>query len=171
MKFSSSVPDQNAKALALLRIGVGFLFLVFGQYKVLGTGFTLEGGFERWISRFMEGECYPFMAPVLKQFVLPNATPLAFLVAYGELGIGLSLISGVLVRVASAFGLLYMLALLFSSDYPGGDAAFWQYFGGSLSHLPLAMCFATFVAGRADLEFSLRSFFPRTKQSEEDRQE
>src|SRR5947208_1876962 len=109
--------DHNARALALLRIGVGLLFLIFGQYKVFGTQFTLHGGFQFWINRFLtEGAAYPFMQNVLRGFVLPHATPIAFLVAYGELAIGLALILGVLVRPASIFGLLYMLTLLFSSD-------------------------------------------------------
>ena len=41
-------------ALALLRICVGILFLIFGQYKVFGTQFTLHGGFQFWIHRFLQ---------------------------------------------------------------------------------------------------------------------
>src|SRR5205807_9433033 len=93
--------DRNARALALLRIGIGLLFLIFGEYKVFGTQFTLHGGFQFWINRFLQGGAYPFMAGVLKNFVLPHATAVAFLVAYGELAIGLALILGILVRTAS----------------------------------------------------------------------
>src|SRR5262249_14904366 len=83
--------SRNARALAALRIGVGVFFLVFGEYKVFGTQFTLRGGFEHWIHKFLdEGAAYPFMIPVLQDFVLRFATPIAFLVAYGELAIGLS---------------------------------------------------------------------------------
>jgi uncharacterized membrane protein YphA (DoxX/SURF4 family) len=67
------------------------------------------------------------MIPVLRKFVLPHATAIAFLVAYGELAIGLALILGILVRPASICGLIYMLTLLFSSNYPGPHAAFWQF--------------------------------------------
>src|SRR5205823_1860291 len=142
--------DRNARALALLRIGVGLLFLIFGQYKVFGTQFTLHGGFQFWINRFLtEGGAYPFMQNVLRGFVLPHATPIAFLVAYGELAIGLALILGVLVRPASIFGLLFMLTLLFSSDYPGHSAVFWQYFGASLSHSVFALCFVAFLVGNS----------------------
>jgi thiosulfate dehydrogenase (quinone) large subunit len=140
--------DRAVRALAVLRIGVGLLFLVFGQYKVFGAAFTRGGGFEGWINRFInEGGAYPFMVPVLRHLVLAHATPIALLVAYGELAIGIALVFGVLSRVASAFGLLYMLALLFSANYPGAGAPLWQYFGASLDHLVLAMCFATFLIG------------------------
>jgi thiosulfate dehydrogenase (quinone) large subunit len=148
---------RNARALAFLRISVGILFLIFGQYKVFGTQFTLHGGFQFWINRFLQDGAYPFMVPVLRGFVLPHATPIAFLVAYGELAIGLALLLGVCVRPASAFGLLFMLTLLFSSNYPGPHAPLWQYFGASLDHGVLALCFLAFSRARSDAVWSLRA--------------
>ena len=148
--------ESNAKALGLLRIGIGILFLIFGEYKVFGTQFTLHGGFQFWINKFLEEGAYPFMVPILRGFVLPHATAIAFLVAYSELSIGLALLLGILVRPASAGGLLFMLTLLFSSDYPGAHAPFWQYFGASLSHSVFALCFLAFLVGRADALWSLR---------------
>src|SRR6266705_2522525 len=150
--------DSNAKALAYLRIAVGVLFLIFGEYKVFGTHFTLGGGFQGWITRFLTDGAYPFMVPVLRGFVLPHGTAIAFLVAYGELAIGLALVGGMLVRPASVCGLIYMLALLFSSNYPGPGAAPWQYFGASLDHLVLALCFAAFVLGQPAEVLSVRSY-------------
>jgi thiosulfate dehydrogenase [quinone] large subunit len=136
---------SSAKSLALLRIAIGCLFLIFAEYKVFGTQFTLHGGFQYWINLFLQSGAYPFMVPVLKNFVLPHATAIAFSVAYGELAIGIALVLGILVRAASVCGLIYMLTLLFSANYPGPHAPLWQYFGASLEHLVLAMCFATFA--------------------------
>jgi uncharacterized membrane protein YphA (DoxX/SURF4 family) len=155
MTLPSDAGTRNSYSLALLRIGVGILFLIFGQYKVFGTAFTLHGGFQFWINKFLEGGVYPFMAPILRGFVLPHATSIAFLVAYGELAIGLALFLGVMVRSASFCGLLFMLTLLFSSDYPGAGAPLWQYFGASLSHSVFALCFAAFLTGRADSVWSI----------------
>jgi thiosulfate dehydrogenase (quinone) large subunit len=169
MRTPESGADRNAYAIAGLRIAVGGLFLIFGQYKVFGTQFTLHGGFEFWINRFLQnGEAYPFMVPVLQEFVLPHATAIAFLVAYGELAIGLALILGICVRIASAFGLVYMLSLLFSSNYPGAHAPLWQFFGASLDHSVLALCFLTFVVGRSDERLSLRQVLPGSTQQVED---
>lgn len=150
MASDSDKDDRNALALAVLRICVGILFLIFGEYKVFGTEFTLHGGFQMWIGRFLEEGAYPFMKPILRNFVLAHGTPIAFLVAYGELAIGISLVSGILVRAASFFGLAFMLTLFFSSNYPGANVAFWQYFGASLDHSVLAFCFLGFLIGRAD---------------------
>jgi thiosulfate dehydrogenase [quinone] large subunit len=138
------------------------LFLIFAEYKVFGAQFTRGGGFQLWINRFLADGTYPFMAPILRNLVLPHAKFFAFLVAYGELAIGLALVLGVLVRTASVCGLAYMLALLFSSNYPGAHAAFWHYFGASLDHLVLLLCFATFAVGNADEVLALR---PRRRSS------
>ncbi len=139
----------SARSFAYLRIGVGFLFLLFGEYKVFGTRFTLGGGFQGWINQFIADGAYPFMKPILQGFVLRHGTPIAFLVAYGEFAIGLALVSGLVVRTASVCGLIYMLSLLLSSNYPGPGAPFWQYFGASLNHLVLAFCFGAFALGGA----------------------
>ena len=149
--------------MAFLRISVGTLFLIFGQYKVFGTQFTLHGGFQFWINKFLEDGAYPFMIPILRGFVLPHATAIAFLVAYGELAIGMGLVFGVLVRPASAFGLLYMLTLLFSANYPGAHAPFWQYFGASLDHSVLALCFLSFLIGNSSAAWSLLGWRPQRK--------
>ena len=151
----SNADTRNSYSLALLRIGVGILFLIFGEYKVFGTTFTLHGGFQFWINKFLDGGAYPFMVPILRGFVLPHATSIAFLVAYGELAIGLALVPGILVRPASFCGLIFMLTMVFSSDYPGAGAPVWQYFGASLSHSVFALCFAAFLVGRADSVLSV----------------
>ena len=153
--------DANTRALAGLRVAVGVLFLIFAQYKVFGSQFTLGGGFQYWINNFLKEGAYPFMVPLLKGFVLEHANAIAFLVAYGELAIGLALAFGLLVRAASVAGLIFMLTLLFASNYPGHDAPLWQYFGASLEHLVLAMCFATFALADSEAMLSLRPWLRR----------
>ena len=161
--ITSAALDRNTRAIAGLRIAVGLLFVIFGQYKVLGTQFTLGGGFDGWIQRFLERGAYPFMVPVLRDFVQPNGTAFAFLVAYGELAIGVALVLGLFARVASVWGCIYMLALLFSSNYPGASAVFWQYFGAALNHLTLALCFAAFVVGRPSEAFTVERYLRRPR--------
>src|SRR6201993_1464058 len=161
MRLSDDVANRNAFALAGLRIAVGCLFLIFAQYKVFGTQFTLHGGFQFWINRFLQEGACPFMIPVLRGFVLPHATAIAFLVAYGELAIGLALLFGLLVRPASACGLIYMLSLLLAANYPGAHAPLWQYFGASLDHSVLALCFVSFLVGDSTAAWSLPSWHRR----------
>ena len=148
-------PTRNDRALALLRIAVGVLFLVFGEYKVADSKFV-DSGFRYWIDRFLQGGAYPFMAPVLRGPVLAHEHAWAWVVALGELGIGVALALGICVRLASASGLAFMLALLFSANYPGPGAPLWQYFGAALDHLVLALCFGAFLLGRADAAYRVK---------------
>jgi thiosulfate dehydrogenase (quinone) large subunit len=153
---ADEAPARNDRALAGLRIAVGILFLVFGEYKVFGSKFVFGDGFQAWIQRFLaEGSAYPFMVPILRGIVLPHGRAIAFLVSYGELAIGLSLVLGLWVRLASGWGLVYMLALLFSANYPGSHAVLWQYFGAALEHLVLVLCFGTFLVGAPERAWSL----------------
>jgi uncharacterized membrane protein YphA (DoxX/SURF4 family) len=162
MRSFRNMTDRNALALVWLRIAVGGLFLIFGQYKAFGRQFTLHGGFQWWIHRFLQdGAAYPLFVPVLEKMVLPHATLIAFMVAYGELAIGLALVFGIFVRAASAFGLVYMVALLLASNFPGSHAPFWQYFGASLDHSVLAFCFVAFMIGPTDECFSLKQLRSR----------
>jgi uncharacterized membrane protein YphA (DoxX/SURF4 family) len=149
---------SSTQALTGLRVAVGILFLIFAEYKVFGWQFTLGGGFQYWINHFLQNGAFPFMVPVLKNFVLPYATPIAFLVAYGELAIGIALTLGILVRPASICGVIYMFSLLLSANYPGPHAAFWQYFGASLEHLVPALCFASFASTRPEEIWSIRAY-------------
>jgi thiosulfate dehydrogenase [quinone] large subunit len=140
---------------------VGLFFIIFGEYKVFGTEFTLGGGFENSINGFLKSGAYPFMVPVLKGFVLEFAKPIAFLVAYGELAIGLALLLGVYVRLASIFGLLLMVSLLFSAAYPGPNQAFWIYWAASLSWSFPALCFAAFIIGPGEEIWSVKKWLPQ----------
>jgi hypothetical protein len=55
--------DRNDTALGTLRIVVGIFFVLFGQYKVFGTDFTVHGGFEQWVRSFLAEGAYPWMKP------------------------------------------------------------------------------------------------------------
>lgn len=150
-----SVANPQAKALAFLRIVVGLLFLIFAQYKLRDTHF-IRSGMANYIGRFLHDGCYPFMHPFLKNIILPHAVFFGAIVSITEFLIALSLISGVLVRWASFGGLIMMLLYLFSSNYPGAHVPLWQYFGASLDHSVLALCFLTFLIGKPDAVWAMR---------------
>jgi uncharacterized membrane protein YphA (DoxX/SURF4 family) len=150
-----SARDPNATAIAVLRIVVGLFFIVFGEYKVFGTQFTLHGGFQHYVSGMIHGGAYPFMVPVLKAILAHCATLMAFAVAYGELLIGISLVIGVRSRLASFFGFLLMSAMWLSGGYPGAAAPFWEYWGASLDWSIFTLCFAVLMLGQPEQVWSL----------------
>jgi thiosulfate dehydrogenase [quinone] large subunit len=146
--------DPNAFAIASLRISIGIFFTIFGQYKVFGTHFA-SGGFREYVEGFVRAGAYPFMLPVLRAILAYAATPMAIAVGYGEFLIGISLMAGLLSRVASVFGCALMLAMWLSGGYPGAHAAFWMYWGASLNWSVLAICFAVLAAGRPEEVWSI----------------
>jgi thiosulfate dehydrogenase [quinone] large subunit len=150
-----SAPNQQARALAFLRITVGLLFFILAQYKLTSTLF-IQHGMASYIGHFIEDGCYPFMHSSLKNIILPHAVFFGAVVAVTELLIALSLITGVLVRWASLGGLVMMLLYLFSSNYPGGNVPLWRYFGASLEHSVLALCFLAFLIGKPDAAWAIR---------------
>jgi uncharacterized membrane protein YphA (DoxX/SURF4 family) len=149
----------NTHAMAFLRIAVGILFILFAQSKIFGNNFA-HGGFESLVHRYLrEGSVYPFMVPVLHNDVLPHAAIIAYVIAYLELAIGLALVLGVLVTTASVAGLVYMLAQLFSSNYPGAHATPFGYVAASMDHLVLALCFLTLILGAPEKAWSVQIQF------------
>jgi thiosulfate dehydrogenase [quinone] large subunit len=54
MALPTDAGTRNIYAMAVLRITVGIFFLIFAEYKVFGTEFTLHGGFQFWINKFLE---------------------------------------------------------------------------------------------------------------------
>ena len=135
-----SAAEQQAKALAFLRISIGIIFLIFAEYKLTSTRF-IRIGMAQYINQFLNEGSYPFIRPFLRNIVLPHSVFFGTIVSISELLIALSFITGVLVRWASVGGLTMMLVLLFSSNYPGPNAPFWEFFGASLEHSILALCF------------------------------
>jgi thiosulfate dehydrogenase [quinone] large subunit len=157
MRITNTVRKlSGAQALAALRIAIGALFILFGESKVFSDWFIAGGGFESAVHSFIQqGNAYPFMVNTLKTIVLPHAGFLAFVVAYGELAIGLSLVSGVLVRTASIFSAIYMVLLICSASYPGDHLPVWRYFAFSLEHSVFLLCFVTFALSDSAETFSL----------------
>lgn len=144
--------------MALLRIVTGIFFCIFGEYKVFGTEFTLHGGFQEGLRGFLSSSsAFPFARPFLMAILAHCATPVAFLVAYGELAIGLSLLTGVLSRVASIFGFILMMLLWLAGGYPGPHSPFWSFWASSENWTILALCFLVLIIGRAEEVWSIRS--------------
>ncbi len=144
------MPAYLPRTLALVRIAVGLLFIVFGQFKVMGSEFV-----HQMVRQFVErsvhqGHAVGFYQEFLARVVLPNAELFGYLVAWGELLLGMALVIGLWVRAASLLGALHMASLTLASWHaPGPDAPLWQYFANQLDHLPLLLLFLIFFAGRA----------------------
>lgn len=150
-RFSPSLP----KTIAVVRIVTALFFILFGQYKLFGTGFV-HGGFQQYLQGFIENGAVSFYQPILANIVLPNAVFFGYLVGLAEMFIGICLLLGFWVRPASVVGALHMVSLTLATWWsPGPGAPIWRYFTAELVHLPLLLLFVIFFVADAGMVWGL----------------
>ena len=129
--------------LAVLRIMVGYHFFRVGWPKLTGRFM----GSDQVVNQFANIAADPvgFHRTFITDFVIPNAVAFSYLVAIGEVLIGLSFMSGCLVRVSALFAAFYNLNIYLSVGYPNGGA---QMHLNRL-YIVLNLIFMLAAAGRA----------------------
>jgi thiosulfate dehydrogenase [quinone] large subunit len=152
----------GGKAIACARIATGIIFFLFAEYKIAGSEFT-PSGFQRWVGGWVkQGQVVGFYKPVLVNIALAHPVLCARLVAWGELGIAISLILGLWVRPTAIGGVILMINFILSTWFaPGHGAPVWQYLGANLDHIPLLFLFVIFYATRAGDVWGLDGRFRR----------
>lgn len=142
--------------LALIRVVFGIHFLIVGTPKVLGmTGESLAGQLSRSAAR----DPLPFHRDFILGFVVPHADVFSYVVAYGEMAIGISLVVGFLVRVSSAFGVFHNLNILLALAIPAGGSQM----GINLLFIVGQLVFLFAAAGRSlGVDGLLKRTFPRS---------
>lgn len=106
-----------AGVLALIRIYLGYGFLMAGWGKVTG-GFDASGFLQNAVANPVTGPdgtvVYSWWVAFLEGFAIPNVGLFNFLVAWGELLVGLGLILGCFTTAAAFFALVMNFSFLFS---------------------------------------------------------
>lgn len=146
------MPDPStplARTIAVVRVATGFLFFLFGEYKVASPVFA-HAGFPQYLQGYISTEAVSYYRPFLIHVIQPHTIFFGYMVGILELWIATSLILGLWVRPSSVVGALFMLNLAFSTWWaPGHGAAFWRYFGAELDTIPLLFLFFIFFAADA----------------------
>jgi uncharacterized membrane protein YphA (DoxX/SURF4 family) len=144
--------------IAIVRITMGVIFILFGEYKLVGPEFA-HGGIQKYLSGFLDGSMVVhWYRPFLEKFVMPHATAFGYLFGAGELLVGTALVTGVLVRPAAIGGIFMMLNLLLSEwNGVGAGAPIWKYFGAQLDHICPLMLMLIFLAD-SEPKLSLQRF-------------
>jgi thiosulfate dehydrogenase [quinone] large subunit len=128
-------PKYAGIAWLIVRLWLGYEWLVSGIEKVFGEGNAVWVGDKAGtaVSGFLKGaiaksSLAPGFDPVqtphpavqdwyailARDYFLPNATLLSYLVAYGEVLVGLGLILGIFTHFSALMGVLMNLAYLFA---------------------------------------------------------
>lgn len=131
----------------LLRILVGWTFLYAGSWQVMQN--YDAAGFLGHVKTF-----HDFFANFATPTVLPYTN---FLMKWGHLLIGLSLVSGLMVRISGPFGILLMITYYFAHMD-------WPFIENHLSlfvdfHLVFAVVIAFLIAHRAGHVWGLDGLF------------
>ncbi len=92
--------DLGRGLVLFFRLAMGWTFLYAASHQIFDPGWSVAGFLSH--TRTFNGIYAVFAAP-------PLAAVVSFLVGYGHLLIGLSLILGLLTRVSAAFGVLLMI--------------------------------------------------------------
>jgi uncharacterized membrane protein YphA (DoxX/SURF4 family) len=141
MKISSA-GSGSSMAMALGRIGVGIMFLFFGEYKVVNGQFAHEG-YTKWVSGFVQESAVSFYKPFLK-FTLQHHVLFGYTVGWVELLIGISMVLGLWVRPFAIIAAIFMLQLVLATwNLPAGTAS-WRYAANELEHIPMLFLFLIF---------------------------
>jgi len=105
------------RAAAAVRIATGLIFFAEGFSKATGT--FVRGGFAE-DAREIAARSWPVWGRFLRGFVVPNATAVGWLVALGELAVGVALLLGLLTRWACAGGMVLLATFLLGQWYVPG---------------------------------------------------
>lgn len=128
----------SAPIWLIIRLYLGYAWLSAGWHKVTSdqwvgsnAGAGLTGFVKGAVGKAAEGkDVTGWYASFLENMVLPNATLFSYLVAFGELLVGLGLILGLLTGIAAFFGAFMNASFLFA---------------GTLSTNPLLFILATWI--------------------------
>lgn len=115
--------DTRSAALWLIvRLYVGWIWLKSGIKKVFDDAWTGENAGAA-VSGYLQGaiekasttsDVQGWYATFLEIFCLPNATLFSFVVAWGEVFVGIGLIVGMFTGIAAFFGAMMNVAFLFA---------------------------------------------------------
>jgi uncharacterized membrane protein YphA (DoxX/SURF4 family) len=138
-----------AKTIALVRIATSVFFLLFGEYKLAGPAFA-HGSFQAYLQSYISNDSVTFYRPVLARLIQPHAVFFGYFVGVLEMFVGLCLLLGLWVRVASLIGILFLLNLTLASWWDVGHGQpLWRYFGARLDTLPLLLLLVLLFASNA----------------------
>jgi thiosulfate dehydrogenase (quinone) large subunit len=114
MSFLKGRIEDCSSPLAGLpaRLYAGYFFFKFGVHKIgTFTGAALEKTLTGWAAETR----YHFYAPFLTKVAIPHASIFAFLVTFGEIAVGLSLLAGLATRLAALGGIFLCANFLLGS--------------------------------------------------------
>ena len=133
--------------MAVARIVMGLLFIMFAQYKLLHREFAHEG-YQKYVTGYVQESAVSFYKPFLRA-TLKYPVVSGYAVGVAELLIGLSMVLGFWVRPFAIVGGLFMLNLFLSTWHLPPHTPAWRYLGNQLENIPIFLLFLLFYVHNA----------------------
>ena len=130
--------------LAMVRILLGFHFLGTG-FEKLFHNFLTGRSLTNDMLRGAPHDPFGFHRSFILGVVVPHVRFFSYLVTFGEIAIGISLLFGLLVRVSSSFGAFHNLNILLAIGWGGPSSVL----GINRTFVLLHLVFVLSSAGRA----------------------
>jgi len=110
------VKDQSMWLVAL-RIMFGLEWLIAGWEKIMDPAYLT--GFSKTLAFFVSKNTHTWYVDFINNFVLPNQAIFAHLVSWGELLVGIALISGLFTSIGLIAGIFMNLNFYFATGWIG----------------------------------------------------
>src|SRR5215471_12895438 len=101
---------SSSTAMAVARIVVGIMFIMFAQYKLIHSEFA-HGGYQKYVTGYVQESAVRFYKPFLRATLMFPVFS-GYAVGVAEMLIGISMVLGFWVRPFAIVGGLFMLNLL-----------------------------------------------------------
>lgn len=138
--------------LVFPRLYMGYMFLTGGWKKLVEMGLLKPGTLDEMLGKMGANAFHlPWYQHFIDSVVLPHGQVFGYLVTFGELALGISLLLGLMVRFSAVVGMFMTLNFFLASGSPLAAMFFFTL---------LTMCLA--AAGRSlGLDAYLHRAFPR----------
>ncbi|WP_062109087.1 DoxX family protein [Bacillus niameyensis] len=115
----------------ILRVYLGYSWLTSGLGKIgadawtgANAGAAIKGFTGGAVAKAADGDVSTWYAWFLENVVMPNAVPFSYMVAYGEVLVGIGLIIGCLTGIAAFFGALMNISFLLAGTVSSNPVMF-----------------------------------------------
>lgn len=102
--------------VALARVALGMFFLI-ASAKMMQAGTALPEKMAEFIVMF-DGKSAGFYWPFIRDYAIPHNVLFGYMVVFGELAVGVALITGTCTRLASFFGLFMVVNFMLLKGAP-----------------------------------------------------
>lgn len=138
---------SSSGAMAIARIVIGLMFIMFAQYKLLHSDFA-HGGYAHYVNGWLDSTAVSFYKPFLR-LTLKYQVVCGYAVGVFEMLVGISMVLGFAVRPFSVLGAFFMLNFMLCTWNLPANTPAWRYLGNQLENIPLMLLFLLFFVHNA----------------------